>query len=124
MRRERNLEVKKASMLAIVINALQILLVFVIMLYMYITPGEAADMPLIRVLVGVAALVVIWGAVIDIRDALSSRQLLQQLDDMDDTIVAQEELNNALRAQRHDFLNHLQVVYSLIEMKDYKEANE
>ena len=40
MRRERNLEVKKASMLAIVINALQILLVFVIMLYMYITPGE------------------------------------------------------------------------------------
>ena len=76
MRRERNLEVKKASMLAIVINALQILLVFVIMLYMYITPGEAADMPLIRVLVGVAALVVIWGAVIDIRDALSSRQLL------------------------------------------------
>lgn len=104
MRRERNLEVKKASMLAIVINALQILLVFVMMLYMYITPGEAADMPLIRVLVGVAALVVIWGAVIDIRDALSSRQLLQQLDDMDDTIVAQEELNNALRAQRHDFL--------------------
>ena len=42
MRRERNLEVKKASMLAIVINALQILLVFVIMLYMYITPGEDA----------------------------------------------------------------------------------
>ena len=124
MRRERNLEVKKASMLAIVINALQILMVLVIMLYMYITPGEAADMPLIRVLVGVAALVVIWGAVIDIRDALSSRQLLQQLDDMDDTIVTQEELNNALRAQRHDFLNHLQVVYSLIEMKDYKEANE
>ena len=43
MRRERNLEVKKASMLAIVINALQILMVLVIMLYMYITPGEAAE---------------------------------------------------------------------------------
>ena len=125
MRAERNLDVKKAATLAIVVNALQIAMVFVIVLYMYITPGQqAGEQALARVLVGVAALVVIWGASIDIRDALSGRRLLQQLDDMDETIVAQEELNNALRAQRHDFLNHLQVVYSLMEMKEYKEATD
>ena len=32
-------------------------------------------------------------------------------------------LNNDLRAQRHDFLNHIQVVYSLIELEEYEEAH-
>ena len=124
MKRQKNLEVKKATILAMVVNSLQILMVGVIVLYMYMTPGDIADLPLARALVAVAAAVVIWGGVIDIRDALDSRKLLQQLDDMDQTIAAQEDLNITLRAQRHDFLNHLQVVYSLIEMKEYKEAND
>lgn len=124
MKRQKNLEVKKATILAMVVNSLQILMVGVIVLYMYMTPGDMADLPLARALVAVAAAVVIWGGVIDIRDALDSRKLLQQLDDMDQTIEAQEDLNITLRAQRHDFLNHLQVVYSLIEMKEYKEAND
>lgn len=124
MKRQKNLEVKKATILAMVVNSLQILMVGVIVLYMYMTPGDIADLPLARALVAVAAAVVIWGGVIDIRDALNSRKLLQQLDDMDQTIEAQEDLNITLRAQRHDFLNHLQVVYSLIEMKEYKEAND
>ena len=124
MKRQKNLEVKKATILAMVVNSLQILMVGVIVLYMYMTPGDIADLPLARALVAVAAAVAIWGGVIDIRDALDSRKLLQQLDDMDQTIEAQEDLNITLRAQRHDFLNHLQVVYSLIEMKEYKEAND
>ena len=124
MKRQKNLEVRKATILAMVINILQILMVGVIVLYMYITPGDITDLPLARALVAVAAVVVIWGGVIDIRDALDSRRLLQQLDDMDQTIEAMEDLNNTLRAQRHDFLNHLQVVYSLMEMKEYKEAND
>ena len=121
-RGERNLDVKKATILAIIINALQILLVIAIAVYLYVTPKEMNDLPLMRVVVAVAAMVVTWGAAVDIRDALSSRRLLQQLDDMDLTIDAQEQLNTTLRVQRHDFLNHLQVVYSLMEMKEYKEA--
>lgn len=35
-----------------------------------------------------------------------------------------ETLNTALRSQRHDFLNHMQVIYSLIEMEEYKEATK
>lgn len=124
MKRQKDLEVRKATILAMVINSLQILMVGVIVLYMYLTPGDVTDLPLARALVAVAAVVVIWGGVIDIRDALNSRRLLQQLDDMDQTIEAQEDLNVTLRAQRHDFLNHLQVVYSLMEMKEYKEAND
>lgn len=33
-----------------------------------------------------------------------------------------ENLNTALRSQRHDFLNHIQVIYSLIEMEEYIEV--
>jgi sensor histidine kinase regulating citrate/malate metabolism len=35
-----------------------------------------------------------------------------------------ESLNHSLRAQRHDFLNHLQVVYGLMEMEEYHDARE
>jgi len=33
------------------------------------------------------------------------------------------KLNNTLREQRHDFMNHLQVVHSLIELDEHSEAN-
>ena len=32
-----------------------------------------------------------------------------------------EELNSTLRAQRHDYLNNLQVVYGLMELEEYEE---
>lgn len=33
-----------------------------------------------------------------------------------------ESLNTTLRAQRHDYLNHFQVIYGLMELGDYEEA--
>ena len=35
-----------------------------------------------------------------------------------------EELNLKLRAQRHDYLNHIQVIYGLMELDEYEEAKE
>lgn len=40
------------------------------------------------------------------------------------TLEQLENLNKTLRGQRHDFMNHLQVVYSLMEMEDYPSARE
>ena len=122
-KRERNISVRKAANYAIVINGLQILLILIVLFAVLIIPEIQASPRLLLVLTLVASLVVIWGAVVDIREALSTRKLLNQLDDMDDTIEAMGSLNNTLRSQRHDFLNHLQVVYSLIEMEEYAEAN-
>jgi len=34
------------------------------------------------------------------------------------------ELNNTLREQRHDFLNHIQIIHGLIEMDNHKEASD
>lgn len=35
-----------------------------------------------------------------------------------------EKLNSNLRTQRHDYLNHLQVVYGLMEMEEYEELKK
>ncbi len=34
-----------------------------------------------------------------------------------------EKLNSELRAQRHDYLNHLQVVYGMMELEEYDELH-
>ena len=121
--RERNVDVRKVSIFAVVINGLQVLLTLGIVAYVLISPSTVDESAMVRYVLAVAAAVVAWGAVVDIREALSTRKLLGQVESMDDTIESMENLNNTLRAQRHDFLNHLQVVYSLIEMEEYEEAN-
>jgi sensor histidine kinase regulating citrate/malate metabolism len=43
-------------------------------------------------------------------------------DIMSETLSNLEELNTKLRAQRHDYLNHFQVIYGLMELGEYEEA--
>ncbi len=47
-----------------------------------------------------------------------------QYDMVKDALGHVERLNVELRTQRHDFMNHLQVVYSLVEMDDCPSATE
>lgn len=117
------LNVRKAVYLSMITNGMQILLVVAIALYVVFSDSMPLDIFLVRAMVLVASLVVIVGAGIDIRDAISTRRMVERMDDMNDTIDNMEQLNNTLRSQRHDFLNHLQVVYSLMEMGETQEAN-
>lgn len=41
-----------------------------------------------------------------------------------DTINYLESFNKTLRTQRHDYLNHIQVIYSLMELEDFDEARK
>lgn len=120
---KRDVNTNKVFKMAVVTNGLQVGLIVVIVIYMLLMPETVANLPMARYILAIAACVVIWGGILDIREAYAARKLMQQLDDMDDTIQAMTTLNNTLRSQRHDFLNHLQVVYSLMEMEEYQEAN-
>lgn len=115
--------IRKASTLSIAANAMQILLVSGIALYVFFADAIPLNAHLVRMVVAVAAFVVVLGAAFDIRDALSTGRMLDQIGDMNNALRDMETLNNTLRAQRHDFLNHLQVVYSLMEMGENDEAN-
>lgn len=43
---------------------------------------------------------------------------------MEESIHNLEDLNTRLRAQRHDYLNHFQVIYGLMELEEYEEAKQ
>ena len=46
----------------------------------------------------------------------------QQVEEMDELIHNQDDLNRQLRMQRHDFINHLQVIYALLQMDESDQA--
>ena len=118
--RSGKVDVRKATAISIGINSLQILMVLLTFLHLQLT-GRLDSAPVL-ILCVLTLLVVSGGAALDIWDAFSQRLILEQVDDMDATIEDLEKLNHTIRAQRHDFLNHLQVVYSLMEMGEYEEA--
>ena len=124
MKVQPQLNVRKAALYSIVINALQIVAVLALAIYI-LSDGvnQALHGPMGDIVVLLLAAVVSWGAVMDIREAYKAGKLSFKLRGLDETVNQMSEMNIALRAQRHDFLNHLQVVYSLIEMREYDEAN-
>ena len=48
-------------------------------------------------------------------------KLRKQYEALQESLRRVEALNTELRAQRHDYLNHLQVVYGLMELEEYGE---
>ena len=115
----RGPDVRRSALYAVIVNAVQIIAVWTlaVMLYLEHRHSQALITFIISGLVTV-------GAVIDIREALAARRKSEEADALGDMVNQMDDLNRALRAQRHDFLNHLQVVYSLIEMEEYKEAGD
>lgn len=51
-------------------------------------------------------------------------RLKMQCSIMQDSLTNMEQLNYELRTARHDYLNHLQVVYGLVELEEYEELKE
>ncbi len=45
-------------------------------------------------------------------------------DNLEESLRNLEELNTTLRTQRHDYLNHFQVIYGLMELEEYAEAKK
>ena len=119
------LNLKKAAVYAIVINALQIIAMIALGAYILIDGVNHALHGLLGDLIVITlCALIIWGASVDIREAFRTIRMRVKLHGLDETVSQMTDLNLALRAQRHDFLNHLQVVYSLIEMQEYDEANQ
>lgn len=50
-------------------------------------------------------------------------KLKSQYENLHDSYINMERLTGELRAQRHDYLNHLQVVYGMMELEEYEELH-
>jgi sensor histidine kinase regulating citrate/malate metabolism len=122
--RRRHIDLEKTAAYAIVVNALQIAAAVAVAVLALVVGDRAFSGQLEQAALAGMALVVIWGAALDIRDAFAARRVGRQSDMLEDALVRVNELNITLRAQRHDFMNHLQVVFGLIEMGDGEEARQ
>lgn len=124
MKINRQVNIRKAALYSVIINGLQIAAVLALAVYILADGvNTALQGPLGDMVVLLLAVVVSWGAVVDILEARRAGKLSFKLRGLDETVNQMSDLNVAMRVQRHDFLNHLQVVYSLIEMGEYEEAN-
>lgn len=121
----RTVDIKKAARYAVFLNAVQIAAAVAIALLVIFTDIETrANWRYVAALVCVAALLVICGAAIDIGNARSAERIKEQSEMLEEAYAQLESLNGALRAQRHDFRNHLQVIGGLLEMGETSDAAE
>lgn len=121
-RLHERLNVRKTTHFAVIINTLQILAMAGVFSYVLINDVALLSHAAEALLFGFCLLIVIWGAVMDIREAITTRKIAEQTLMIEDAYRQLEDLNATLRCQRHDFMNHLQVVFSLTEMQEYDEA--
>lgn len=120
----REIDVGKASLYAVIVNVSEIVVLIGFVLYVLLTDFNENNQYAIEGLAILGSLMACWGAFLDIREALITRRRLRVIEELEETNTQMDTLNHTLRAQRHDFLNHLQVVYSLMEMKEYGDAND
>ena len=115
-------KVKKAAFISIAVNMLEIVagLAMVVLVNRLLSSGVEASLARMTTLLCVT--IVGWGAVTDIGASITSLRMVQKTQELEEAYGQLEDLNREMRAQRHDFMNHLQVVYSLIEMDEPGEA--
>lgn len=115
-------KVKKAAMISIAFNVLEILAGVAMVLLVSKMLHEGVEESVARMTMLLCVTIVGWGALTDISAALNSLQMVRKTLELEEAYGQLEDLNREMRAQRHDFMNHLQVVYSLIEMNEPGEA--
>lgn len=115
----------KAVWVIYLVNISQIILILGLIIYSYFFKEEAKILisENMRVLFGILFIVFFINTYITSRDINILKTLNSQYFIQEKVLNQVEDLNNTLRSQRHDFLNHLQVVYSLMEMDEYREAS-
>ena len=115
----QGVNISKMSRALMAVNYVQ-LAVLVIMLIRILTGEE--DLPdgwLIFVCLSAAA-----NNVILTRSGKNMEIYKQKVAEMGDLIRDQDDLNRQMRMQRHDFINHLQVISALVQMDEGAEAME
>lgn len=106
---------KKLTIALIVINGIQICVGVGICLWFAVTGLYTAD----HILYLSLSLMLICNVItiVGLYQAMKYKN-----HDLEESIHNLEQLNTSMRAQRHDYLNHFQVIYGLMELGEYEEA--
>lgn len=124
---KKRLEINKTAITVISLNVLQIVAVLSVAAYIYFAGTRSVTMSRyagLALLLIVIVLTISLNSLIAVRNRQEMKNADTQFNLLKETLNQVENLNKTLRAQRHDFMNHLQVVYSLMEMEEYKDAKD
>lgn len=88
----------------------------------FLVLGEVPTMNAVITLLIVIGVMVLFNGYFIFRDTSVFRRLDRRMMVQDESYKNIEALNLKLRSQRHDFLNHIQVLYSLMELEAYDET--
>lgn len=119
------LNFKKILLTSTVIGFVQAAAIIVIIIYNLIIRERSNlqwNLEIEDIILLIAIGTVFISSFITIKNLFSVSFISNEQGAMKSTLEQLEGLNKTLRAQRHDFINHLQVVYSLMEMTEFDEA--
>lgn len=118
-----NINIHKTAATVFALNLIEIIMLIGIVIYNSITKSmNQISNNEGHIFIYIVVLVVIINSFITLRYVYSIAGNISQFHMLEDTLDKLEDLNTSLRAQRHDFMNHLQVVYGLMEMEEYPDA--
>ena len=122
----KKIDTGKTILTIIILNLSQIALIAALLLYLMEMGGGLGLLsdPWIIILLFVLLAAIALNSLAAFKSRASLMRTGFQFGLLQDTLSKLESLNSTMRAQRHDFMNHLQVVYSLIEMNEHKAASE
>lgn len=124
---KREISVEKIELLYGIINIIEILTIIILIGYYKIFTSKIQEAHIgnrFKVIILLGGIFLIFNIGVGINNFFILKRYGRRLKMQGENIDRIHKLNNTLRAQRHDFLNNLQVVYSLIQMEDYKDAGE
>ena len=119
----KQLNVRKIFILTVTLSVLLAILIISLTIYTLSTQTEEHAGPEIYILLAIS-LTSLASAAMSLLLLRPASVLNLKLKQSEDSLDNLDRLNKTLRAQRHDFMNHLQVVHSLIELKQYEEAGD
>ncbi len=123
--RNADLQLKKIVTMMRMVYLLQSIIVIavaVISCVLFFVKGEVPTTQTVMALLIVIAVMVVFNGYFMFRDTNVFKRLNNQIEIKDESYRNIEALNLELRSQRHDFLNHLQILYSLMEMEAYEDT--
>lgn len=124
---EKKLNINKTISTVITLNIIQIITILSVVLYNYLSGNFIKfeeSFYIGELIICILVIIGVINTVFVVKDISSLNKHNNEYSMLKDTLGQLEDLNKELRGQRHDFMNHLQVVYSLMEMDENSEATK
>ena len=121
---KEKINLKKTILFTVILNFTQLLsLIGLIVYILYVNNWQVPEKFAIEYLIfGFFLVISFTNSIIKTKISYNNLQTITINNELLKNIEQLDDLNKSLRAQRHDFLNHLQVVYGLIEMDEFVET--